>query len=158
MRFSKILALGISLSQNWLGKTAPMNFLLSSSLREARRSASSSSPFQFQLHNFVSFSLFWQIIHLGMCFFVSLLWHWKYVLQIDEHVQREIMNHRSLKHPNIIRFKEVGKRILTLLIMSEGCLLSFGFLFEVLQNIKFVSGLQDSYFFNWLSILSILAI
>uniref|UniRef100_A0A6N2KX44 PPM-type phosphatase domain-containing protein n=1 Tax=Salix viminalis TaxID=40686 RepID=A0A6N2KX44_SALVM len=25
---------------------------------------------------------------------------------IDEHVQREIMNHRSLKHPNIIRFKE----------------------------------------------------
>lgn len=27
--------------------------------------------------------------------------------QIDEHVQREIMNHRSLKHPNIIRFKEV---------------------------------------------------
>lgn len=32
-----------------------------------------------------------------------------YVLQIDEHVQREIMNHRSLKHPNIIRFKEVSK-------------------------------------------------
>lgn len=30
-----------------------------------------------------------------------------WVLQIDEHVQREIMNHRSLKHPNIIRFKEV---------------------------------------------------
>ena len=28
-------------------------------------------------------------------------------LQIDEHVQREIVNHRSLKHPNIIRFKEV---------------------------------------------------
>ncbi|CAN6584084.1 unnamed protein product [Malus baccata var. baccata] len=26
---------------------------------------------------------------------------------IDEHVQREIMNHRSLKHPNIVRFKEV---------------------------------------------------
>ncbi|XP_022739323.1 serine/threonine-protein kinase SAPK2-like isoform X2 [Durio zibethinus] len=26
---------------------------------------------------------------------------------IDEHVQREIMNHRALKHPNIIRFKEV---------------------------------------------------
>ncbi|XP_028067730.1 serine/threonine-protein kinase SAPK1-like isoform X3 [Camellia sinensis] len=26
--------------------------------------------------------------------------------KIDEHVQREIMNHRSLKHPNIIRFKE----------------------------------------------------
>lgn len=28
--------------------------------------------------------------------------------QIDEHVQREIMNHRALKHPNIIRFKEVS--------------------------------------------------
>ncbi|KAI8540831.1 hypothetical protein RHMOL_Rhmol08G0015400 [Rhododendron molle] len=27
--------------------------------------------------------------------------------KIDEHVQREIMNHRSLNHPNIIRFKEV---------------------------------------------------
>lgn len=27
--------------------------------------------------------------------------------QIDENVQREIMNHRSLRHPNIIRFKEV---------------------------------------------------
>lgn len=27
--------------------------------------------------------------------------------KIDEHVQREIVNHRSLKHPNIIRFKEV---------------------------------------------------
>ncbi|XP_039070122.1 serine/threonine-protein kinase SAPK2-like isoform X2 [Hibiscus syriacus] len=27
--------------------------------------------------------------------------------RIDEHVQREIMNHRSLKHPNIVRFKEV---------------------------------------------------
>ncbi|XP_048420086.1 uncharacterized protein LOC125468187 [Pyrus x bretschneideri] len=27
--------------------------------------------------------------------------------KIDEHVQREIMNHRSLKHPNIIRSKEM---------------------------------------------------
>ncbi|KAB5568719.1 hypothetical protein DKX38_002512 [Salix brachista] len=27
--------------------------------------------------------------------------------KIDEHVQREIMNHRSLKHPNIVKFKEV---------------------------------------------------
>ncbi|XP_027329229.1 serine/threonine-protein kinase SAPK2-like isoform X2 [Abrus precatorius] len=27
--------------------------------------------------------------------------------KIDENVQREIMNHRSLKHPNIIRFKEI---------------------------------------------------
>jgi len=29
------------------------------------------------------------------------------VLQIDENVQREIINHRSLRHPNIVRFKEV---------------------------------------------------
>ncbi|KAF9593499.1 hypothetical protein IFM89_023992, partial [Coptis chinensis] len=29
------------------------------------------------------------------------------LLQIDENVQREIINHRSLRHPNIIRFKEV---------------------------------------------------
>jgi hypothetical protein len=28
-------------------------------------------------------------------------------LQIDENVRREIINHRSLRHPNIIRFKEV---------------------------------------------------
>ncbi|XP_004299667.1 PREDICTED: serine/threonine-protein kinase SAPK2-like isoform X2 [Fragaria vesca subsp. vesca] len=27
--------------------------------------------------------------------------------KIDEHVQREIMNHRSLKHSNIVQFKEV---------------------------------------------------
>ncbi|KAK9069346.1 hypothetical protein SSX86_011248 [Deinandra increscens subsp. villosa] len=27
--------------------------------------------------------------------------------KIDEHVEREILNHRSLRHPNIIRFKEV---------------------------------------------------
>lgn len=30
-------------------------------------------------------------------------------VQIDENVQREIINHRSLKHPNIIRFKEVSQ-------------------------------------------------
>lgn len=29
------------------------------------------------------------------------------MLQIDENVQREIINHRSLRHPNIVRFKEV---------------------------------------------------
>lgn len=34
---------------------------------------------------------------------VSLLVWW----QIDENVAREIINHRSLRHPNIIRFKEV---------------------------------------------------
>lgn len=34
-------------------------------------------------------------------------WLW----QIDENVQREIINHRSLRHPNIIRFKEVSKQM-----------------------------------------------
>ncbi|KAK6924093.1 Protein kinase domain, partial [Dillenia turbinata] len=28
--------------------------------------------------------------------------------KIDENVQREIINHRSLRHPNIVKFKEVG--------------------------------------------------
>lgn len=48
-------------------------------------------------------------------FFSSVFWFYgligiSYIFghgQIDEHVQREIVNHRSLKHPNIIRFKEV---------------------------------------------------
>ncbi|KAJ0523253.1 putative non-specific serine/threonine protein kinase [Helianthus annuus] len=30
----------------------------------------------------------------------------KIQILIDEHVEREILNHRSLRHPNIIRFKE----------------------------------------------------
>ncbi|KAL9264812.1 Serine/threonine-protein kinase SRK2F-like protein [Drosera capensis] len=33
--------------------------------------------------------------------------HIKRGIKIDEHVQREIINQRSLKHPNIIAFKEV---------------------------------------------------
>ena len=32
-----------------------------------------------------------------------------YFKQIDENVAREILNHRSLRHPNIIQFKEVLK-------------------------------------------------
>ena len=30
------------------------------------------------------------------------------MLQIDKNVERELINHRSLLHPNIIRFKEVS--------------------------------------------------
>jgi serine/threonine protein kinase len=30
-------------------------------------------------------------------------------VQIDQNVQREIINHRSLRHPNIVRFKEVSQ-------------------------------------------------
>ena len=40
---------------------------------------------------------------LGYCF-------WFLMLQIDENVAREIINHRSLRHPNIIRFKEASTR------------------------------------------------
>lgn len=36
--------------------------------------------------------------------------------QIDEHVHREIMNHRSLKHPHIVRFKEVPLAVLPLFL------------------------------------------
>ncbi|KAH9664519.1 serine/threonine-protein kinase SAPK2 [Citrus sinensis] len=39
--------------------------------------------------------------------------------KIDEHVQREIMNHRALKHPNIIRFKEVFLTPTELAIVME---------------------------------------
>jgi hypothetical protein len=43
-------------------------------------------------------------------------------VQIDENVYREIINHRSLRHPNIIRFKEVRhcglKRLIARLIIS----------------------------------------
>ncbi|KAL4331999.1 hypothetical protein GQ457_07G023740 [Hibiscus cannabinus] len=39
--------------------------------------------------------------------------------KIDEHVQREIMNHRSLKHPNIVRFKEVHLTPTHLAIVME---------------------------------------
>jgi len=49
--------------------------------------------------------------------------------QIDEHVQREIMNHRSLKHPNIIRFKEVN------IPLSRTCI----------SSVSFCSVFQSSY-------------
>ena len=39
------------------------------------------------------------------CFFDSVLSCIS--VQIDENVQREIINHQSLRHPNIVRFKEV---------------------------------------------------
>ncbi|CAI0413115.1 unnamed protein product [Linum tenue] len=38
---------------------------------------------------------------------------------IDEHVQREIINHRSLRHPNIVRFKEVWLTPTHLAIVME---------------------------------------
>lgn len=38
-------------------------------------------------------------------------------LQIDENVKREIINHRSLRHPNIVRFKEVCSTFLSYLVI-----------------------------------------
>ena len=54
-----------------------------------------SYAFEFFIHSFELFPFF-NISVFGF-------------LQIDEHVQRETINHRSLKHPNIIRFKEASK-------------------------------------------------
>jgi hypothetical protein len=34
------------------------------------------------------------------------------VLQIDKKVEREIVNHRALVHPNIVRFREVARHAL----------------------------------------------
>jgi serine/threonine protein kinase len=53
-------------------------------------------------------------------------------LQIDENVQREIINHRSLRHPNIIRFKEVILTPTHLAIVMEYA--SGGELFERICN------------------------
>lgn len=52
--------------------------------------------------------------------------------QIDENVQREIINHRSLRHPNIIRFKEVILTPTHLAIVMEYA--SGGELFERICN------------------------
>ncbi|KAL6514276.1 Serine/threonine-protein kinase srk2e [Orobanche hederae] len=51
---------------------------------------------------------------------------------IDENVQREIINHRSLRHPNIVRFKEVILTPTHLAIVMEYA--SGGELFERICN------------------------
>ena len=50
-------------------------------------------PFLSKIFLFTSAGLF-----IFLNFFLS---------QIDENVQREIINHRTLRHPNIVRFKEL---------------------------------------------------
>ncbi|KAJ4714485.1 Protein kinase [Melia azedarach] len=69
-------------------------------------------------------------------------------LKIDEHVQREIMNHRALKHPNIIRFKEVFVTPTHLAIVMEYA--AGGELFERICNAGRFSGDEARYFFQQL--------
>ncbi|KAL5753391.1 hypothetical protein ACOSP7_023570 [Xanthoceras sorbifolium] len=68
--------------------------------------------------------------------------------KIDEHVQREIMNHRSLKHPNIIRFKEVFLTPTHLAIVMEYA--AGGELFERICNAGRFSEDEARYFFQQL--------
>ncbi|WCJ43500.1 Serine/threonine-protein kinase SAPK2 [Euphorbia peplus] len=68
--------------------------------------------------------------------------------KIDEHVQREIMNHRSLKHPNIIRFKEVLLTPTHLAIVMEYA--AGGELFERIYNAGRLSEDEARFFFRQL--------
>ncbi|KAL7104366.1 hypothetical protein ACP275_08G239700 [Erythranthe tilingii] len=68
--------------------------------------------------------------------------------KIDEHVQREIMNHRSLKHPNIIRFKEALLTPTHLGIVMEYA--AGGELFERICNAGRFSEDEARFFFQQL--------
>ncbi|KAJ8765526.1 hypothetical protein K2173_014648 [Erythroxylum novogranatense] len=68
--------------------------------------------------------------------------------KIDEHVQREIMNHRSLKHPNIIRFKQVLLTPTHLAIVMEYA--AGGELFDRICNAGRFSEDEARYFFQQL--------
>ncbi|KAE8722360.1 Serine/threonine-protein kinase SAPK2 [Hibiscus syriacus] len=68
--------------------------------------------------------------------------------KIDEHVEREIMNHRSLKHPNIIRFKEVLSTPTHLAIVMEYA--AGGELFERICNAGRFSEDEARFFFQQL--------
>ncbi|KAK4264941.1 hypothetical protein QN277_026055 [Acacia crassicarpa] len=68
--------------------------------------------------------------------------------KIDEHVQREITNHRSLKHPNIIRFKEVLLTPTHLAIVMEYA--AGGELFERICNAGRFCEDEARYFFQQL--------
>lgn len=57
-------------------------------------------------------------------------------IQIDENVKREIINHRLLRHPNIIRFKEVkfpSEVIFTLFTKETATVQSFPLLTNLLR-------------------------
>ncbi|XP_043808726.1 serine/threonine-protein kinase SAPK1 isoform X2 [Manihot esculenta] len=69
-------------------------------------------------------------------------------LKIDEHVKREIINHRSLKHPNIVRFKEVLLTPTHLAIVMEYA--AGGELFERICNAGRFSEDEARFFFQQL--------
>uniref|UniRef100_A0A0D3HGP8 non-specific serine/threonine protein kinase n=2 Tax=Oryza TaxID=4527 RepID=A0A0D3HGP8_9ORYZ len=68
--------------------------------------------------------------------------------KIDENVQREIINHRSLRHPNIIRFKEVCLTPTHLAIVMEYA--AGGELFEQICTAGRFSEDEARYFFQQL--------
>ncbi|KAK4337819.1 hypothetical protein RND71_042306 [Anisodus tanguticus] len=66
--------------------------------------------------------------------------------KIDENVSREIINHKSLRHPNIIRFKEGGVNPTHLAIVMEYAV--GGELFERICNAGRFSEDEARYFFQ----------
>ncbi|KAL9238162.1 hypothetical protein vseg_012627 [Gypsophila vaccaria] len=68
--------------------------------------------------------------------------------KIDENVQREITNHRSLRHPNIVRFKQVILTPTHLAIVMEYA--SGGELFERICNAGRFSEDEARFFFQQL--------
>ncbi|KAL8116209.1 serine/threonine-protein kinase SRK2E [Apium graveolens] len=68
--------------------------------------------------------------------------------KIDENVSREIINHRSLRHPNIVRFKEVILTPTHLAIVMEYA--SGGELFERICNAGRFSEDEARFFFQQL--------
>ncbi|EPS60016.1 hypothetical protein M569_14789 [Genlisea aurea] len=68
--------------------------------------------------------------------------------KIDENVAREIINHRSLRHPNIIRFKELVLTPTHLAIVMEYA--AGGELFERICNAGRFSEDESRYFFQQL--------
>lgn len=68
--------------------------------------------------------------------------------KIDENVQREIINHRSLRHPNIVQFREVMLTPTHLAIVMEYA--AGGELFERICNAGRFSEDEARYFFQQL--------
>lgn len=68
--------------------------------------------------------------------------------KIDENVQREIINHRSLRHPNIVRFKEVLSTPTHLAIVMEYA--AGGELFEKICSAGRFSEDEARFFFQQL--------